>query len=50
SRMVGLVPLLLKSNAAQSFDRRLRSLLELRSEEYQTIEDTKDDIGVLIIQ
>ncbi|KAI3919731.1 hypothetical protein MKX01_000172 [Papaver californicum] len=50
SRMVGLVPLLLKSNAAQSLIEDYAACLELRSEESQTIEDTKDDTGVLIIQ
>ncbi|KAI3946411.1 hypothetical protein MKW92_042800 [Papaver armeniacum] len=50
SRMVGLVPLLLKSNAAQSLIEDYAACLELRSEESQAIEETKDDIGVLIIQ
>ncbi|XP_026441869.1 nuclear pore complex protein NUP205-like isoform X1 [Papaver somniferum] len=50
SRMVGLVPLLLKSNAAQSLIEDYAACLELRSEESQAIEDTKDDIGVLIIE
>ncbi|XP_026377671.1 uncharacterized protein LOC113271964 [Papaver somniferum] len=50
SRMVALVPLLLKSNAAQSLIEDYAACLELRSEESQTIEDTKYDIGVLIIQ
>ncbi|RZC57249.1 hypothetical protein C5167_004552 [Papaver somniferum] len=39
-----------KSNAAQSLIEDYAACLELRSEESQTIEDTKYDIGVLIIQ
>ncbi|XP_026454511.1 nuclear pore complex protein NUP205-like [Papaver somniferum] len=50
SRMVGLVPLLLKSNAAQSLIEDYAACLELRSEESQAIEETKDDIGVFIIE
>ncbi|MCL7037350.1 hypothetical protein MKW94_027906, partial [Papaver nudicaule] len=48
--MVGHVPLLLKSNAAQSLIEDYAACLELRSEESQAIEDDKDDTGVLIIQ
>ncbi|RZC49559.1 hypothetical protein C5167_017993 [Papaver somniferum] len=39
-----------QSNAAQSLIEDYTACLELGSEEPQTIEDTKDDIGVLIIQ
>lgn len=48
--MVGLVPLLLKSNAAHSLIEDYAACLELHSEESQTIENSKDDTGVLIIQ
>ncbi|KAF6151180.1 hypothetical protein GIB67_037388 [Kingdonia uniflora] len=50
SRMVGLVPLLLKSNASNSLVEDYAACLELRSEECQMIENSRDDTGVLIIQ
>ena len=50
SRMVGLVQLLLKSNAASSLVEDYASCLELRSEECHTIENSGDDPGVLIMQ
>ncbi|KAK1312026.1 hypothetical protein QJS10_CPA07g00690 [Acorus calamus] len=50
SRMVGLVQLLLKSNASKYLIMDYASCLESRSEESQIIENTKDDVGVLIIQ
>ncbi|KAK1264926.1 hypothetical protein QJS04_geneDACA016129 [Acorus gramineus] len=50
SRMVGLVQLLLKSNASKYLIMDYASCLESRSEESQIIEKTKDDVGVLIIQ
>ncbi|CAN0838668.1 Nuclear pore complex protein NUP205 [Linum grandiflorum] len=50
SRMVGLVQLLLKSNAAASLVEDYAACLELRSEECQVIENSADDPGVLIMQ
>lgn len=48
--MVGLVQLLLKSNAASSLVEDYASCLELRSEECHVIENSGDDPGVLIMQ
>lgn len=50
ARMVGLVPLLLKSNAASSIIEDYAACLELRSEESQIIENSTADPGVLILQ
>ncbi|KAI8022266.1 Nuclear pore complex protein NUP205 [Camellia lanceoleosa] len=50
SRVVGLVQLLLKSNAASSLTEDYAACLELRSEESQIIENSSDDPGVLILQ
>lgn len=50
SRMVGLVQLLLKYNAASSLVEDYATCLELRSEESQIIENSGDDPGVLIMQ
>lgn len=50
SRMVGLVQLLLKYNAASSLVEDYAACLELRSEESQIIENSGDDPGVLIMQ
>lgn len=50
ARMVGLVPLLLKANAANSLVEDYAACLELRSEQFQAIENTDDDRGVLILQ
>jgi nuclear pore complex protein Nup205 len=50
SRMVGLVQLLLKSNAASSLIEDYAACLELRLEECQIIENSSDDPGVLIMQ
>ncbi|KAH9761850.1 nuclear pore complex protein NUP205 [Citrus sinensis] len=50
SRMVGLVQLLLKYNAASSLVEDYAACLELRSEESQIIEKSGDDPGVLIMQ
>lgn len=50
SRMVGLVQLLLKSNAAVSMIEDYASCLEVRSEESQIIEESSKDSGVLIMQ
>ncbi|KAL7600679.1 hypothetical protein Lser_V15G24008 [Lactuca serriola] len=50
SRMVGLVPLLLKSNSSGLLVEDYAACLELRSEGCQIIENTSDDPGVLILQ
>ncbi|KAJ7956691.1 Nuclear pore complex protein [Quillaja saponaria] len=50
SRMVGLVHLLLKSNASNSMIEDYAACLESRSEESQIIENSSDDPGILIIQ
>lgn len=50
SRVVGLVQLLLKSNAANSLVEDYAACLEVRSEECQIIENKVDDPGVLIMQ
>ncbi|KAL1300925.1 hypothetical protein AAHE18_18G216100 [Arachis hypogaea] len=50
SRMVGLVQLLLKSNAANSLIEDYAACLELRSEESQTIDNNNDDPGILILK
>ncbi|KAH7572401.1 hypothetical protein JRO89_XS04G0250200 [Xanthoceras sorbifolium] len=50
SRMVGLVQLLLKYNAANSLVEDYAACLELRSEESQVVENSGDDPGVLIMQ
>ncbi|KAF8393226.1 hypothetical protein HHK36_021467 [Tetracentron sinense] len=50
SRMVGLVQLLLKSNSANCLIEDYAACLELRSEECQVIENSRDDAGVLIMQ
>ncbi|XP_048134215.1 nuclear pore complex protein NUP205 isoform X2 [Rhodamnia argentea] len=50
SRMVGLVQLLLKSNAANCLVEDYAACLELRSEESQIIENSSNDPGVLILQ
>ncbi|KAJ0987901.1 hypothetical protein J5N97_006257 [Dioscorea zingiberensis] len=50
SRISGLVQLLLKSNAANFLVADFASCLELRFDECQVIENTKDDPGVLILQ
>ncbi|XP_026656857.2 nuclear pore complex protein NUP205 isoform X1 [Phoenix dactylifera] len=50
SRMVGLVQLLLKSSAAKCLIEDFATCLELRFDEYQVIENTKDDAGILILQ
>lgn len=48
--MVGLPQLLLKSNAANGLIEDYATCLELRSEESQIIEDSSEDLGVLIMQ
>ncbi|KAJ1381293.1 hypothetical protein SESBI_45266 [Sesbania bispinosa] len=50
SRMVGLVTLLLKSNASNSLIEDYAACLELRSEESQNVENNNDDPGILIMQ
>ncbi|KAK7304174.1 hypothetical protein RJT34_15273 [Clitoria ternatea] len=50
SRMVGLVQLLLKSNASNSLIEDYAACLELRSEESQNVENSNDDPGILIMQ
>ncbi|XP_076958818.1 nuclear pore complex protein NUP205-like [Bidens hawaiensis] len=50
SRMVGLVPLLLKSNSAGLLVEDYAACLELSSEGNQVIENSSEDSGVLIMQ
>ncbi|WCJ29645.1 Nuclear pore complex protein NUP205 [Euphorbia peplus] len=50
SRVVGLVQLLLKSNAASNVVEDYAACLELRSEEHQVVENSANDPGVLIMQ
>ncbi|XP_020537054.1 nuclear pore complex protein NUP205 isoform X2 [Jatropha curcas] len=50
SRMVGLVQLLLKSNAASCLVGDYAACLELHAEECQIIENSANDPGVLIMQ
>lgn len=50
SRMVGLVQLLVKSNAANSLVEDYASCLETRLQESQNIENCSVDLGVLILQ
>ncbi|XP_050365168.1 nuclear pore complex protein NUP205 isoform X2 [Argentina anserina] len=50
SRMIGLVQLLVKSNAASCLIEDYAACLEVRSEESQAVENTSDDPGVLILQ
>ncbi|KAL2936604.1 hypothetical protein RDABS01_019327 [Bienertia sinuspersici] len=50
SRMVGLVQLLLKSHAASSLVEDYASCLEIRSQENQDLDNSSDDLGVLILQ
>lgn len=48
--MVGLAQLLLKSNAGHCLIEDYAACLEQRSEWFQLSENTKDDIGVLIMR
>uniref|UniRef100_M4D6E4 Nuclear pore complex protein NUP205 n=1 Tax=Brassica campestris TaxID=3711 RepID=M4D6E4_BRACM len=50
SRLVGLVPMLIKMNAANSLIEDYASCLELRLEEGEVVENSCDDLGVLIMQ
>lgn len=48
--MVGLVPLLLKLNAAKVLVEDYATLLESRFDECHVIENSKNDAGVFILQ
>lgn len=48
--MVGLVQLLLQSHAASSLVEDYASCLEIRSQENQNMDNSSDDLGVLILQ
>lgn len=48
--MVGLVPLLLKSNSAGLLVEDYAACLEISSEGSQAIENSSEDLGVLIMQ
>ncbi|KFK26746.1 hypothetical protein AALP_AA8G287800 [Arabis alpina] len=50
SRLVGLVPMLIKINAANSLIEDYAACLELRMEEGDAVENSCDDLGVLIMQ
>lgn len=50
SRIVGLVQLLLKADAAKAIIEDYAACLEFRFDDSQAIENTKDDVGVLILQ
>ncbi|KAM0920997.1 hypothetical protein ACQ4PT_007209 [Festuca glaucescens] len=50
SRIVGLVQLLLKDNVSKSLIEDYAACLEYRFDDFQVIENTKDDVGVLILQ
>jgi nuclear pore complex protein Nup205 len=50
SRIVGLVQLLLKADVAKSVIEDYAACLEFRFDDFQAIENTKDDVGVLILQ
>jgi len=50
SRMVGLVQLLLKCNASNSLIEDYAACLELRSQEFQNLDNSSDDPGILIMQ
>ncbi|KAF9620486.1 hypothetical protein IFM89_013103 [Coptis chinensis] len=50
SRMGGLIQLLLNSNAAKCLIEDYAACLDFRAEECQVIENSREDIGVLIIQ
>ncbi|KAG2649317.1 nuclear pore complex protein NUP205-like isoform X3 [Panicum virgatum] len=50
SRIVGLVPLLLEADVGKTVIEDYAACLEFRFDDFQVIEDTKDDVGVLILQ
>ncbi|TVU02504.1 hypothetical protein EJB05_51989 [Eragrostis curvula] len=50
SRIVGLVQLLLKADVAKAIIEDYAACLEFRFDDSQVIDNTKDDVGVLILQ
>nr|CAB3449258.1 unnamed protein product [Digitaria exilis] len=50
SRVVGLVQLLLKADVGKTVIEDYAACLEYRFDDFQVIEDTKGDVGVLILQ
>ncbi|EFH40360.1 hypothetical protein ARALYDRAFT_495190 [Arabidopsis lyrata subsp. lyrata] len=50
SRLVGLVPMLIKIDAANSLIEDYAACLEVRLEEGEVVENSCDDLGVLIMQ
>ncbi|OEL25614.1 Nuclear pore complex protein NUP205 [Dichanthelium oligosanthes] len=50
SRIVGLVQLLLKADVGKTVIEDYAACLEFRFDDFQVVEDTKDDVGVLILQ
>ena len=50
SRIVGLAQLLLKADVGKMVIEDYAACLEFRFDDFQVIEDTKDDVGVLILQ
>ncbi|EOA12740.1 hypothetical protein CARUB_v10028249mg [Capsella rubella] len=50
SRLVGLVPMLIKIDAADSLIEDYAACLEVRLEEGEVVENSCDDLGVLIMQ
>ncbi|AQK69479.1 Nuclear pore complex protein NUP205 [Zea mays] len=50
SRIVGLVQLLLKADVGKMVIEDYAACLEFRFDDFQVIEDTKDDVGVLTLQ
>ncbi|RLN07047.1 hypothetical protein C2845_PM11G20510 [Panicum miliaceum] len=50
SRIVGLVQLLLEADVGKTVIEDYAACLEFRFDDFQVIEDTKNDVGVLILQ
>jgi nuclear pore complex protein Nup205 len=50
SRIVGLVQLLLKADVGKTVIEDYAACLEFRFDDFQVIDDTKDDVGILILQ
>ncbi|GJN19280.1 hypothetical protein PR202_gb06537 [Eleusine coracana subsp. coracana] len=50
SRIVGLVQLLLKADVAKAITEDYAACLEFRFDDSQVIDNTKDDVGLLILQ
>ncbi|CAN6243490.1 unnamed protein product [Urochloa humidicola] len=50
SRIVGLVQLLLKADVGKTVIEDYAACLEFRFDDFQVVQDTKDDVGVLILQ